>query len=165
MSLKHTPNLPLHHILSSLISITLCFSTEAEPLPLGTVLDANGEEITIPSQQNSSLHYSSRESLKSIKPKTVFHNTSKIKQLNNSSSKTNNKHKYSSQQYVANDPSCRWLNNRIQLLQNNLKNSRHLRKDNYQKQELKIRRAEWDCMNCTGEGPSQSDYDRCQYRR
>ena len=64
---------------------------------------------------------------------------------------------------VANDPSCRWLDNRISYLQRKLRpgtqNQQHFER------EMTARLGEWKCLKCETKGPSQGDHALCQYKR
>lgn len=64
---------------------------------------------------------------------------------------------------VANDPSCRWLDNRISYLQRKLRpgtqNQQHFER------EMTARLDEWKCLKCESKGPSEGDHALCQYKR
>jgi len=64
---------------------------------------------------------------------------------------------------VANDPSCRWLDNRISYLQRKLRpgaqNQQHF------ENEMNVRLDEWKCLKCETKGPSEGDHSLCQYKR
>ncbi|MGL4473216.1 MAG: hypothetical protein ACRCT7_01935 [Shewanella sp.] len=57
----------------------------------------------------------------------------------------------------ANDPSCRWLNNRIQLLNEQQQAFGH------QPAELRQRRQEWRCLDCSGDGPTLKQRQVCSF--
>ncbi len=87
-------------------------STPPKPIPMGMVLDHQGQPISLPPEQGS-LNFSSTDMLRdeSIAPYNKPQITGKPEptKLSASSGKT------------ANDPSCRWLGNRIKQLSNQLK--------------------------------------------
>ncbi|MCL1047335.1 hypothetical protein BCU84_07075 [Shewanella sp. 10N.286.51.B7] len=128
-------------------------STPPKPIPMGMVLDHQGQPISLPPEQGS-LNFSSTDMLRdeSIAPYNKPQITGKPEptKLSASSGKT------------ANDPSCRWLGNRIKQLSNQLK---HHDQAAYLQTELSHRETEWQCMDCEGEGPSQGQQAECQYRR
>ena len=68
---------------------------------------------------------------------------------------------------VANDPSCHWLNRRINQLEAKLKGSMDGMdmRFGYHKKELDYRKKEWICLKCGVEGPSVRDYAKCHFRR
>lgn len=128
-----------------------------EPLPLGVVLDSQGRPITIPSSNQASLEYQSKEASVSSPKKPTRATKKKTKKK---AKRSSHKRQFASRTNVANDPSCRWLNQRMKELEK----KQSLDKSHHQ-QELKIRNKEWKCMKCGAEGPKQKDYDRCQYKR
>lgn len=127
-----------------------------EPLPLGVVLDSHGKPIAMPSGNRAALEYRSEEAeVSSVTPPPQ----SAQKKSKTKNQKQSRKQR-ASRTNIANDPSCRWLDQRMKELEKkqNLDKSHH-------QQELKIRNKEWKCMKCASEGPKQPDYARCQYRR
>ncbi|WP_076542159.1 hypothetical protein [Shewanella sp. UCD-KL21] len=121
-------------------------------LPMNVVLDHQGQAIELPATQ-SALNYAADEMLLEQSPtqptvKRDKKSTSKNKPLKLA-------------QKTANDPSCRWLGNRIKQLRVQLKRhySEHI------ETELSHRQTEWDCLQCSTSGPSQEQYSQCQYRR
>ncbi len=124
-----------------------------EKLPLGTVLDSQGNPIKLPTTIESSLEF------KTAQPKAM---KSPLQQKSNNKSKNilNRKKQLTRQAKVANDPNCRWLAQRIKQLKKHKSSTK-----GYQNQELTIREKEWKCMKCSAEGPKQEDYARCQHRR
>ncbi|WP_153916011.1 hypothetical protein [Shewanella sp. TC10] len=128
-------------------------STPPKPLPMGMVFDHQGQPISLPPAQGS-LNFSSTEMLRdeSAAPykKPQIANKPKPTKLSASSVK------------IANDPSCRWVGNRIKQLSKQLK---HHDQAAYLQTELSHREAEWQCMDCEGNGPSQGQQAECQYRR
>ena len=127
-----------------------------EPLPLGVVLDSHGRPITMPSNNRAALEYRSEEA----KVSSVNKPPNSTKKKSKKKTKSQPRKQLASRTSIANDPSCRWLNQRMKELEKkqNLDKSHH-------QQELKIRNKEWKCMKCGAEGPKQPDYARCQYRR
>ncbi len=131
-----------------------------EPLPLETLLDSHGQPINIPHQTQSALEYSAAE----IKPL----NTSKTKP--NQPAKTtkvkklNRKQQLASRNHVANDPNCRWLDQRIAQLEAQI-NGKQNNNLQHVSDEINIRNKEWQCLKCGAEGPDQNDHSNCQYRR
>lgn len=128
-------------------------------LPLGTLLDGDGKPINIPNRPQSAFNYSA-PTISPIEPskakKTTLTKTSKNKKLRRKQL-TNRKH-------VANDPSCRWLDQRMTLLEAQT-SKKQGKTAKYQTDELNARQREWQCLKCGIEGPNQADYSRCQYRR
>lgn len=138
-------------------------TTDKKPQPLRLptegATDSDGNPIVIPSQHQSALHYRS--------PNTPTKKTKTTKRQSNKSTrqqKMSRKQLLASRQHVANDPSCRWLDKRMQQLENRLK---HQKKQHFgfQADELKVRKSEWICLKCGAEGPSQNDHNKCQYKR
>ncbi|MCL2915135.1 hypothetical protein L2725_15350 [Shewanella corallii] len=59
--------------------------------------------------------------------------------------------------FVANDPSCRWLDQRMTQLE-----SAPFQKYGHHQRELQTREWEWRCLKCYSDGPGRSDLDRCR---
>ena len=132
-------------------------------LPANSATDSNGNPITIPTQHQSALHYQPPNP----PTKNTKAQTQKKKQKQNKSTKhkkQSRKQLLASRNHVADDPSCRWLNKRMQQLERKLKYQQK-QEFGFQADELKIRRIEWICMKCGAEGPSQNDHNKCQYKR
>ncbi len=131
------------------------------PLPLGVVLDSEGNPISLPTQSQSALDYHSPTSIK-------HHNSAEAKPTKKKQTRTkklSRKQQLASRAHVANSPSCRWLNSRMNKLEQNLTFTGNGSTNSYHRKELVIREKEWKCMKCGAEGPQQKDRDRCQYRR
>lgn len=128
-------------------------------LTLGTVLDDQGNPITLPNTKvNNNLRYTIPSPKKSVKSST------KRKLSSKKVVKQSRKKQLASRNSVANDPGCRWLNSRMSSLEQYAGAGVNVRNRHYQ-QELSIRQQEWQCMKCGAEGPSQGDHALCQYRR
>lgn len=131
------------------------------PLPLGVVLDNEGNPISLPPKNQSAMEFQS--------PK--FTKPHHFADINSSQKKPTHKKKLSRKQqlasraHVANSPSCRWLNSRMNKLEQNLTFAGNDSTNSYHRKELVIREKEWKCMKCGAEGPQQKDRDKCQYRR
>ncbi|MCE9686159.1 hypothetical protein LZP73_08000 [Shewanella sp. AS16] len=69
-----------------------------------------------------------------------------------------------SRAHVANDPGCRWLDNRMDQLEAQLRVKNNSFVQGYRR-ELTTRRREWQCLKCGAEGPSQADHSHCQHKR
>ncbi|RYV02906.1 hypothetical protein SOPP22_06345 [Shewanella sp. OPT22] len=68
---------------------------------------------------------------------------------------------------VANDPSCHWLNQRMNKLEETLMGAMDGMdmRSGYHKKELTVRKKEWVCLKCGVEGPTVHDYAKCQFKR
>ena len=68
---------------------------------------------------------------------------------------------------VANDPSCHWLNRRMNELEAKLQGDMDgmEMRFGYHKKELDFRKKEWICLKCGVEGPGIHDYAKCHFRR
>ncbi len=131
--------------------------TEQAIIPEDGALDSNGNPLIIPKQPKSSLHYRSEEA-KTAPSKPRKNQTKQLK-------KSKKGHKQQAKRsYVANDPSCRWLNKRMQQLEKQIKQQSKPNRAFHTK-ELKVRQKEWNCLKCGAEGPQVNDHARCQYRR
>ncbi|ACA84423.1 hypothetical protein [Shewanella woodyi] len=169
MSLSHTPrlnaatHLPLLLTILFLSLIPPSHASNSKPLPLGSVLDSQGNPIQLPSKQESALE------IPSIKPTKEYQSTPaksrKRSQSRSKKSKLSRKQQLASRTSVANDPGCRWLDARMDHLERKLNDKGNSNANSYHKKELSIREQEWKCLKCGAEGPKQTDHDHCQYRR
>ncbi len=123
-------------------------------LPIGSVLDSQGQPIAIP-QPQSALEYAADE-MQLDRADTIQVSSDPVSMRDASAAKVSPK------MVVANDPSCRWLANRIKQLSTQLK---HNKDASYLQTELSHRQDEWQCMDCQGSGPAQGQQAECQYRR
>ncbi|MCL1067329.1 hypothetical protein L2735_10985 [Shewanella olleyana] len=112
--------------------------------------DNQGKAIT-PSQSQNAFEYSADE-MQLDRPQTAQLSPS------NSVSKTKNSN---TKMATANDPSCRWLANRIRYLKKHI----DLQQAIHHQTELGHRQTEWDCMSCSTTGPTQAERSSCQYKR
>ncbi|WP_299571104.1 hypothetical protein [uncultured Shewanella sp.] len=128
-----------------------------KPLPslaIGSVLDNQGNPITLPTPQ-SALEYSADEmQLDRSESVQLSSNKASIKKASKSANTA-------ATMTVANDPSCRWLASRITYLKRHIKQQQA----EYHQTELGHRQKEWDCMNCATSGPTQAQHSSCQYKR
>lgn len=120
------------------------------------VYDSEGRPIKV-SQPSFSLEYNADEAL--VERYKLQSATKSIK----GSVKTSTKKKSPAAAKMADDPSCRWLNNRITYLRGKVR-SENRHQQHFEK-ELSVRLSEWKCLQCAGKGPSLGDHDRCQYKR
>jgi hypothetical protein len=134
----------------------------ANSLPSQYATDHQGNVIIIPTEHRSALEYRADDIyLKPShkKPTTKQNNTrssiSKHSTITNTAiaSKT-----------IANDPSCRWLNNRIKHLQKKQRQTQNSQFSHYQ-DEIDIRESEWTCLKCATSGPNNVDRGECQHKR
>ncbi|MGL4577541.1 MAG: hypothetical protein ACRCVV_06380 [Shewanella sp.] len=146
-------------------------------LPLGTLLDSQGQPLSLPHHSQSALEYSGpqltteaaspprRATPQRAHSSPLSHSSkpSRASTMTSSNQKPANT-KRLSRQHIANDPSCRWLDNRLNQLESR-HNSQLNPPSQYHAQELHARQQEWRCLKCGAEGPAQADYARCQYRR
>ncbi|NKF49010.1 hypothetical protein G3R49_00275 [Shewanella sp. WXL01] len=129
-----------------------------DKLALGTVTNAQGEPIAIPEQTQSSLEFDADDYLANPRVRN-------LNQPQSSASRAKAKDKAkSSTSYVANNPSCRWLANRLKYLGDKLHRRSDSHGDHY-RNEFTVRKQEFNCLKCSDTGPEQSDHARCQYRR
>lgn len=126
-------------------------------LPADSALDSEGNPIMIPDEHRSALHYRPQDLPATKQSKSQRRETSK-------KSKKDNRQRIAQRQQVADDPSCRWLHQRMNQLKSKLR-SQSKPEFGFHRDELNIRRSEWACMKCGAEGPSVSDYQKCQYKR
>lgn len=143
---------------------TLLHADTTTSLPLGTVLDSHGNPIPLPSQQKSALEIPSIKPSKTDKSTqhTLPHNTSRTQSQKKPLSA---KQQLASRAYVANDPSCRWLDTRMDQLEKKLTYEGNSGSKSYHQKELSTREREWKCMKCGTKGPNQADRDKCQHKR
>jgi hypothetical protein len=138
-----------------------------QSLPLGTVLDSQGNPLSLPSTQQSALDYSAPE-VPPVKSATKARAQSRQTDAKRSTKARRKpktaKARLDSRHHVANDPGCRWLDNRLDHLEAKLR-QRQDTPHGYQAQELRVRREEWRCLKCAAQGPVQGDHANCQYRR
>ena len=139
-----------------LLALPVSQTWSKDPLPLNTVLDANGNPIVIPVQQ------SALEIPPPLPQSSDTRNKSQDKQVSGKRKppkKLSRKQQLASRSSVANDPACRWLDQRLKQLER-----AGNQKYGHQKQELKVRMQEWQCLKCGAEGPASGDHDKCQAR-
>ena len=142
---------------------TLLTNADAPPLGIGVALDSEGKPIAIPTTR-SALEYHPPEIHTSKKTKSK--KSKPTKRAKKKSAKTlSRKQKLASRTNVANDPGCRWLDKRMDKLEQSLSYAGNQTSYGFHRDELKIRHREWLCMKCGAEGPNQKDHDSCQYRR
>ena len=149
-----------------LMLVLFCTSLSAKDdnsdLPLNTILDENGNPIALADLKQPAMEYTNQE-LKPIKSQSVKNKPKKKKRFKDLSRKEMLK----SRANVANDPSCHWLNQRMNQLERKLMNnmSGMDMKYGYHKKELELRKKEWVCLKCGVEGPAVHDYAKCQFKR
>ncbi|MBR9729100.1 hypothetical protein ACFOD0_15530 [Shewanella intestini] len=124
---------------------------QQKTLPLGTATDEHGNVLVIPETEQSDLEFNPQQYLAS--PQRGRTNTT-----------TRTKKSITPTSRVADNPSCRWLNQRIDYLTAAIP-SANQRDVNHYQTELTVREQEFNCMKCDAKGPSQADHARCQYRR
>lgn len=159
-------------VIRLLVLIAICLSSfsmqlhadTAKSLPLGTVLDSQGNPIPLPSQQRSALE------IPSIKPSatsktTQYKPTKKTSRTKPKKRALSPKQQLASRTSVANDPSCRWLDTRMDQLEKKLTYEGNSGSKSYHQKELSAREREWKCMKCGTEGPNRVDRDKCQQKR
>ena len=142
---------------------TLLTNADAPPLGIGVALDSEGKPIAMPTT-GSALEYHPLQihaSKKTKRKKSKPNKRAKKKSANTQS----RKQKLASRANVANDPGCRWLDKRMDKLEQSLSYTGNQTSYGFHRDELKIRHREWLCMKCGAEGPNQRDHDSCQYRR
>jgi hypothetical protein len=133
-------------------------------LPLGVILDSQGNPIPLPTKQQSALEIPSLKSSKKSK-QTQHKSTKKTSRTKPKKRSLSAKQQLASRASVANDPSCRWLNARMDQLENKLTYEGNSGSKSYHQKELSTREREWKCMKCGTEGPNQVDRDKCQQKR
>ncbi|QYJ78752.1 hypothetical protein [Shewanella acanthi] len=137
--------------------------SKAKALPLGTLLDSDGNPIGMP-EERSALNYSSLTvDTPEATTKKAKDNTS-TKSPKKKAKKPSRKQQLASREHIANDPSCRWLDARMDQLEGQI-STKASAAAQYQSDELNVRQQEWRCLKCGAEGPERDDYYRCQYRR
>ncbi len=129
-------------------------------LPLGSLRDSEGNPLPIPEAPQSALDYSAPQTSATKKNRT---STKIAAPRRTTKAKISRKQQLANRDKVANDPSCRWLDSRLNQLEQQLEHQ--TAKANYQTDELHARQTEWQCLKCGAEGPNSDDYYRCQYRR
>jgi len=131
------------------------------PLPLGVVLDSEGNPISLPIRNQSAMEFQSP----TLKKNHHRADTNPTRKKKTRTKKLSRKQQLASRAHVANNPSCRWLNSRMHKLEQSLTFIGNGSTNSYHRKELVIREKEWKCMKCGAEGPQQKDHDRCQNRR
>ncbi|QDE33081.1 hypothetical protein [Shewanella polaris] len=121
----------------------------ASSLPPQHASDHLGKVIIVPEKPRSGLEYKSDDIY--LKPSLKNQIT---KQTNNRSSRST----------IANDPSCRWLDNRLKHLQKKLRQTKNNQFSHYQ-DEIDIRKREFTCLKCASTGPTDVDRSICQPKR
>ncbi|WP_372869970.1 hypothetical protein [Shewanella sp.] len=116
-------------------------------------LDSQGNPLVIPAAPSPGLEFSGRDY---VDQSQKSERSSKRTPRRESAAAT------ASRPYVADDPNCRWLDNRMGQLEK-LLTSRGA--GEHHGDELKARQKEWRCLKCGSNGPRQGDHDRCMYRR
>lgn len=130
-------------------------SETPKTLPLGTLLDANGQPMALPQQHQGAMHYQAPKQ-SPIKPRSNPAPSSQRNHAGKGKSKASNTKRIT----VANDPTCRWLDQRLKQLQ-----IQQQQRYGHQQRELTLRRKEWRCLDCAGKGPEAGDHARCQIKR
>ncbi|NRB22319.1 hypothetical protein [Shewanella sp.] len=142
---------------------TLLTNADAPPLGIGVALDSEGKPIAMPTT-GSALEYRSPQNHSSKKTNSKKSNPSQ-RTKKKSANTQSRKQKLTSRANVANDPSCRWLDKRMDKLERSLAYAGNQTSYGFHRDELTIRRQEWLCMKCGAQGPNQRDRQSCQYRR
>ena len=133
-------------------------------LPLNTVLDGQGNPIVLTDTKKPAMTYtyaSAHQEITSTKKTKIQPRKKKrFKDLSR-------KEMLSSRANVANDPSCHWLNQRMNQLDRTLMRTMDGMdmRFGYHKKELAARKKEWVCLKCGVEGPNIHDYSKCQFNR
>tara|TARA_R110002126_G_scaffold131249_1_gene274967 strand:- start:8021 stop:8557 length:537 start_codon:yes stop_codon:yes gene_type:complete len=125
----------------------------AKNLPLQSASDSQGNTISLPSDTRSALEYRADE----IYLKPSLQKLIKANQQTNTSSRQAGIN-------VVDDPSCRWLNNRIKHLTKQQRQNQNSQFSHYQ-DEIDIRKSEWTCLKCATTGPNDVDRGECQHKR
>jgi len=131
--------------------LTPLTNDNANSLPPQYASDHQGNAIIIPTEQRSALEYRAKDS--DLKPSQQARTTTKTPRASTTASTT-----------IANDPNCRWLNNRLTHLQKKLRQTQNNQFSHYQ-DEIDIRETEWTCLKCASTGPSHVDRNACQAKR
>ncbi len=118
-------------------------------------IDSQGRQLSIPHTPQPGMEFSGRDYVDHAKKQGRRSDNNRPKRQ--VSSKT-----AAARSYVADDPNCRWLDNRMGQLEK-LLTSRGA--GEHHGDELKARQQEWRCLKCGSNGPRQGDHDRCMYRR
>lgn len=143
--------------------------TTQDPSPhLGQVLDNKNQPIPAQPKVNVGLEFLEQDLPLPSTTKTSRSqekkNTTKVFKKQSRTSKAAPKKSIPSRKHIANDPSCRWLDARMDHLEDQLR-SPHTQTLGHHKTELSNRKKEWQCLNCAAQGPIQGDHSRCQHRR
>lgn len=157
----------LHNANSSDLS-ELAQPATKDPSPhLGQVLDNKNQPISAQPKVKVGLEFLEQDLTLPSSTKanrTQQKNTNKRPKKQSRTGKTAPKNSIAKRNHIANDPSCRWLNARMDHLEDQLR-SPHTQALGHHKTELNNRKKEWKCLNCGTQGPDQDDYSRCQHRR
>lgn len=121
-----------------------------------TALDSEGRPLAIPTEVTPAMELGpeSRAWLKESRSDKAAPSAHRSAKSKTSAGKDRGK--------VANDPSCRWLDTRIDQLEDLLASSGG---GAHHQDELRARMGEWRCLKCGADGPKQGDHSLCQYRR
>ena len=130
-------------------------------LPLGVILDSQGQAIAAPENTQSAMEYQSSEATVPFS-QTQRPPPNPPPSPSKKNKKNNRKQQLNSRAHIADDPSCRWLDQRMDQLEAQLRRNDA---NAFHDEELQHRQQEWVCMKCGAEGPSQDDYSTCQYKR
>lgn len=144
--------------------VSLPQPAQTEPLPLGTLRDSNGQPIAIPSEPQSAFEYSAPTITPVEASKTQATKATKKTTKPAKTKKLTRKQQLASREQVANNPNCRWLDQRMSQLEAQMR-SKQDNTSQYHADELSARQQEWQCLKCGAEGPNRDDHSRCQYRR
>ena len=144
--------------------VSLPQPAQTEPLPLGTLRDSNGQPIAIPSEPQSAFEYSAPTITPAAPSKTQATKATKKTTKPAKTKKLTRKQQLASREQVANNPNCRWLDQRMSQLEAQMR-SKQDNASQYHADELSARQQEWQCLKCGAEGPNRDDHSRCQYRR
>lgn len=144
--------------------VSLPQPAQTEPLPLGTLRDSNGQPIAIPSEPQSAFEYSAPTITPAEASKTQATKATKKTTKPAKTKKLTRKQQLASREQVANNPNCRWLDQRMSQLEAQMR-SKQDNTSQYHADELSARQQEWQCLKCGAEGPNRDDHSRCQYRR
>ena len=138
-----------------LISVCLLWSvtTAAEPVQLTNntplkqqqdqALDSNGNPIQL-REYTPALEYNAHEA--KVVPLSTGKTTRRSQQTRHITA-------------IADDASCRWLNNRMGELRKRLRADSRLR--DFINDEMSQYQRQWQCLDCAGSGPAAGDHARC----
>lgn len=125
----------------------------ANDLPPQSASDSQGNRITLPTETSSALEYRADDIY--LKPSLQQHiDANQSPHFSSSQTRPS----------MVDDPSCRWLNNRIKHLQKKQRQTQHSQFSHYQ-DEIDIREDEWACLKCATSGPGNVDRGACQHKR